>query len=490
MSEMWQQLGKPGPHRRGLGVVAAVVGRSCAAYTNALGAPLFPKHRTARANVIDTHCHVHDRALRCRSRRKSSSARGKPALRTMLTIGEDLADSRARDRRSRGATGSLAAAGIHPHEAAQRPAELAAELTRCLKRPASSRSARSGWTTITITARATFRRACCARSFALARERGMPVVFHQRDAFDDFTANPARRVDERQCAASCIVSPARRRKRATTRDEFGLLLGIGGVLTFPNARVRARRGARRRHRSARARDRLPVSWHRCRSAESATSRPSSRIPRRKLAELLGCRSPKSPPLPTPTPSRCSVSEERSDEPARVVPFRFEALAHARNDRRVARAEPPVGHRPRRGPRSSRWPSRATRHRRAPRASPYRWRRAPHALAHQRARARRARERCRESSRVADEQPRSGAALGELVEARRKRRCSSRTTRSRRSRRRRCARCRKSWPSRERFVLDRRNRRCLGRVVVAQDEIAGTPVLVVEKERAVDAIALA
>jgi TatD DNase family protein len=68
----------------------------------------------------------------------------------------------------------------------------------------------------------------------IARDRSIPVIFHQRDAFDDFTRvlhdewTPAMRG-----VVHCFTgTPAQARIFC---DEFGLFLGIGGVLTFPKA---------------------------------------------------------------------------------------------------------------------------------------------------------------------------------------------------------------------------------------------------------------
>ena len=70
----------------------------------------------------------------------------------------------------------------------------------------------------------------------IARERNVPVIFHQRDAFDDFVTvlreewKPGMRG-----VVHCFTGTAS--EAAIYRDEFGLLLGIGGVVTFPKAQA-------------------------------------------------------------------------------------------------------------------------------------------------------------------------------------------------------------------------------------------------------------
>jgi TatD DNase family protein len=68
----------------------------------------------------------------------------------------------------------------------------------------------------------------------IARDSASPAIFHQRDAFDEFTRilreewKPAMRG-----VVHCFTgTPAQARVLC---DEFGLFLGIGGVLTFPKA---------------------------------------------------------------------------------------------------------------------------------------------------------------------------------------------------------------------------------------------------------------
>jgi TatD DNase family protein len=68
----------------------------------------------------------------------------------------------------------------------------------------------------------------------LAREVALPVVFHHRDAFNDFTAilREEWRAGMRGVVHCFTGDTAQAR---TFVDEFDLYLGIGGVLTFPNA---------------------------------------------------------------------------------------------------------------------------------------------------------------------------------------------------------------------------------------------------------------
>lgn len=182
--------------------------------------------------MIDTHCHVHDRAFDADRDEVIECAR-EAGVRAMVTIGEDIADSR-RAIETAQRYDLRAAAGIHPHEAAGAPPDIAAELSPLLDAGGVVALGEIGLDYYYDRSPRDVQLRVFAEQLALARERGMPVVFHQRDAFDDFT-----RVLREQWRPSmrgvvhCFTGTPDQAR--TYVDEFGLLLGIGGVLTFPNA---------------------------------------------------------------------------------------------------------------------------------------------------------------------------------------------------------------------------------------------------------------
>ena len=68
----------------------------------------------------------------------------------------------------------------------------------------------------------------------IARERNLPVIFHQRDAYDDFVAVLREEfADGMRGVIHCFTGDTAQAKTFT--EEFGLYLGIGGVLTFKAA---------------------------------------------------------------------------------------------------------------------------------------------------------------------------------------------------------------------------------------------------------------
>jgi len=182
--------------------------------------------------MIDTHCHLQDRKFD--EDRDDVVARARDAgVRAMLTIGEDLSDSvRAIGVAER--YDLAVAAGIHPHEAKNAPLEVSSDLGPLL---GNARVVAIGETGLDYyydhSPRDSQARVLRAQLRA-AREAELPVVFHQRDAFDDFVAILREEwIAGMRGVVHCFTGTPEQAQ--TYVDEFGLLLGIGGVVTFPNA---------------------------------------------------------------------------------------------------------------------------------------------------------------------------------------------------------------------------------------------------------------
>lgn len=151
----------------------------------------------------------------------------------MVTIGEDISDSRtALETAQR--YGLRAAVGIHPHEAAGAPPDIASALTPLLDESSVVALGETGLDYYYERSPRDVQMRVFAQQLRIARERATPVVFHQRDAFEDFTRilreewRPGMRG-----VVHCFTGTTDQARRYV--DEFGLVLGIGGVLTFPNA---------------------------------------------------------------------------------------------------------------------------------------------------------------------------------------------------------------------------------------------------------------
>ncbi len=182
--------------------------------------------------MTDTHCHVHD--AKFDGDRADTIARAAAAgVTRLVTVGCDIADSeRAIAAAER--FGLHATAGIHPHEAKDAPADLASALAPMLDRNVVVAIGETGLDYYYDRSPRDAQAAVLRAQIRLARERRLPLVFHQRDAFEDFCAVLG---DEfapgMRGVVHCFTGTAEEARRLT--GEFGLLLGIGGVVTFANA---------------------------------------------------------------------------------------------------------------------------------------------------------------------------------------------------------------------------------------------------------------
>lgn len=184
--------------------------------------------------MFDTHAHIQDTAFD--DDRDAMLARAREAgVDRIMTIGTDLADSK-RAAATAAKYDSDYAIGIHPHEAKDAPADVAAAFDAVVagaERPPHAIGEMGLDYYYDHSPRAEQRRVLIAQ-LRYARERGLPAVFHQRDAFDDFVA-----ILREEAAAPlrgvvhCFTGNAEQARLLV--EEFGLRLGIGGVLTFKTA---------------------------------------------------------------------------------------------------------------------------------------------------------------------------------------------------------------------------------------------------------------
>jgi TatD DNase family protein len=185
--------------------------------------------------MIDTHAHVHDHKFD--EDREATVARARAAgVEAIVTIGCDISDSE-RAIRTAETYGLLATIGIHPHEAKDAPVDIAAAFDR-LRAGAQAPIVAIGETGLDYHynhSPAEDQRRVVRAQIAYAAANALPVVFHQREAFDDFVAILRETWDRTTMrgVVHCFTGDAAQAR--TFVDEFGMLLGIGGVVTFKTA---------------------------------------------------------------------------------------------------------------------------------------------------------------------------------------------------------------------------------------------------------------
>jgi TatD DNase family protein len=183
--------------------------------------------------MFDTHAHVHDPAFD--ADRDDMLARAKAAgIARIMTIGTDLADSR-RAQATALERGIEYAIGIHPHEAKDAPSDIAVafdELVAGAQRPPLAIGEMGLDFHYDHSPREAQQRVLEAQ-LAYARVRNLPAVFHVRDAFEPFFATLRANGERQRGIVHCFTGDATDARTAV--EEFGLSLGIGGVVTFKNA---------------------------------------------------------------------------------------------------------------------------------------------------------------------------------------------------------------------------------------------------------------
>ncbi len=184
--------------------------------------------------MFDTHAHVHDADFDADREAMLQRARDAGVTR-ILTIGTDLATSDAALRVA-AAHGTGASIGIHPHEAKDAPADLAAAFDEITARHGIRPLAigECGMDFYYNHSPADDQRRVLEAQLDYAYAHGLPTIFHQRDAFDAFVAVlDDRWTQKHRGVVHCFTGTADQAQALVTR--YGLRLGIGGVLTFKSA---------------------------------------------------------------------------------------------------------------------------------------------------------------------------------------------------------------------------------------------------------------
>ena len=146
----------------------------------------------------------------------------------IITVGTELAHSRAAIAVARALGGVWATAGVHPHEAKDGIDGLA----ELLVEPEVVAVGECGLDYHYDHSPRDVQRAVFAAQIRLANERRLPLVIHTREAWDDtFAALEAEGVPART-VFHCFSGSAEEAQRAL---DMGAFLSFAGVVTFPSA---------------------------------------------------------------------------------------------------------------------------------------------------------------------------------------------------------------------------------------------------------------
>jgi len=181
-----------------------------------------------RVRWTDNHCHLHFREADAAAVTHAIATARDAGVERFVTVGCDVADSRAAIDVARAHDGVFATAGVHPHEA-----EHGIEgLEELLSDPAVVAVGECGLDFHYDHSPRDVQRAVFAAQVALANARGLALVIHTRDAWDDTFDVLAAEGTPRRTVFHCFTGGADEARRAL---DVGAVLSFSGIITFKTA---------------------------------------------------------------------------------------------------------------------------------------------------------------------------------------------------------------------------------------------------------------
>lgn len=184
--------------------------------------------------LFDSHSHLHDKKFH-EDREEVITRAREAGVSRILTLGDTIAASRAAIELAHAVPEVLAAAGIHPGNAACWNEEIEEALVTLLANPAVVVLGEIGLDYYWVKDRGErdHQRLVFRRQLAIAREMGYPVSIHARECLDEVLEDL-----EAEDAASiggvlhCFNGDINQARRGL---DMGLYLGVGGTSTYPKS---------------------------------------------------------------------------------------------------------------------------------------------------------------------------------------------------------------------------------------------------------------
>lgn len=178
-------------------------------------------------HVIDSHCHVHDPRIPDGTAGAVEAARRNGVI-AMVTVGCDRETSLAAIEAAAAHPEVYATVGLHPHDA-RNGVDTILDL---FDTPGIVAVGEAGLDHYYDHSPREQQREAFAAQIQLAHERGLPLVIHSRDAWDEtFEILDAEGVPER-AVFHCFTGGPDEARRALDRGAF---ISFSGIVTFPNA---------------------------------------------------------------------------------------------------------------------------------------------------------------------------------------------------------------------------------------------------------------
>jgi len=182
------------------------------------------------AQVVDTHAHLDDPKLAAREEEVLRRAR-EAGVAAVLTVGADLASSRQAVAIAGRRSEVFAAVGVHPHDARSVGEADWGELERLARCEKVVAVGECGLDFYRDLSPRPTQREVFARHLALAAQFGLPVIIHCRDAYREcFEIVRSECEPPLRGVLHCFQGDDR---AASAALDLGLLIGLGGSITFP-----------------------------------------------------------------------------------------------------------------------------------------------------------------------------------------------------------------------------------------------------------------
>lgn len=180
-------------------------------------------------HFTDTHCHLHfaDYPLDADS---VLTAAQKVGVDRVIAVGCSLADSRAGVAFAAKHSAVWASIGLHPHEAeaVEKDAETWQEMAHLATMPKVVAIGETGLDYYYQHASPKAQKAVLKKQLDLANSNGLPLIFHVREAFDDFWSI----YDAAGRPPGVIHSFTATKKELDAALDRGLYIGLNGIVTF------------------------------------------------------------------------------------------------------------------------------------------------------------------------------------------------------------------------------------------------------------------
>ncbi|UCH83975.1 MAG: TatD family hydrolase [Candidatus Latescibacterota bacterium] len=183
--------------------------------------------------MIDSHVHLNHRDFKKDFDAVLSRAR-EAGVTGMVNIGFDLESSRETAAYVERYPFMYGAVGVHPHDAVTYNDEVEGALSDLLDKPGIIAVGEIGLDFYRDLSPRDTQRAVFKRQLALARAKQKPVIIHCRDAFEDVLKTLAAESESYRGIFHAFSGDS-----AMARDvmSLGFHIGVGGVVTFKNAKL-------------------------------------------------------------------------------------------------------------------------------------------------------------------------------------------------------------------------------------------------------------